>query len=151
MKTIFIFPVVCLLLFSCEDKNSICGSAADFSTNGQTHYEISLNTDNYWKYLRTTSVVNVNSIGNSSFTFEGVLSYALYADVVATLRLDLKGYDDSTTSVVTQIPLDASGYGYVVSTPNGFVTGYSQTISNASSSRRTFNLVDITGTVIFNV
>ena len=94
-RIILLSFLLCVMLFSFTG----CSNNLNKSTN--TEYEVTLDIENYWKYLDWDKENRV---------FTGVLVYALYDEVVVTLRRTLSSeYCENTFTEDYEIKLNAAG------------------------------------------
>ena len=99
--------LLCVALFSlvgCSNNQGSTDNVPDSSQDNRNlykEYEITLNVDNYWKYLDW-------DINNQKFT--GVLVYAFYEQVVITLKRTISSeYSENIFTENYEIELNAAG------------------------------------------
>ena len=91
---LFIFVAFCFSLSGCVDGNDSNGVSPSGNPNLPTmeKHVVTITTDNYLKYIEVSTS---SSYGQTSYYFEGCLSYAFY-DVSFTMSY-------STSSLITDI------------------------------------------------
>lgn len=164
MKKFLILLLPVLLLTACNSSQLTSSKDDDgaIETNTDKRYEFELTKNNLWYFVDSTPSVT----GNSNFetlyyTFQGVLSYAYYDNVVIHLDYDIIGkgepggftYPTTTHKADIEFKLNASGSG-VLTLPYDYVpTNAVPTITQTDlyGFNRSLTIKSVTGTVRFAI
>lgn len=154
-----------LLLTSCGINNETISETQqnnNISSNAVERHEIELNKNNLSYYV-DVSFSYFNTSGNyretHTCTISGVLSYALYDNVVVTLNYDIVGrgepgsysYPTTTHQAKIEVKLNAGGGGYVALpydyVPSNAIPAITQ--DNLSGFDRSLSVASVTGRVLY--
>lgn len=161
-KILFLIPF--LLISACTNRTN--ASKTDDSgateTNTAKRYEFELTKDNLWYFVDSApSETGNNNYKTLYYTFQGVLSYAYYDNVVIHLDYDIVGmgepgsftYPTTTHKADIEFKLNASGSG-VLTLPYDYVPANATptiTQTNLYGFNRTLTIKSVSGIVRFAI
>lgn len=114
----FILCIFCIInLSSCNEtvsRDSDCLNSSVYETDKIKRYDISLNTENYWKYIDITGVfdLNKNKYDYLIYKINGVLSFAYYEDIIITFDYyvhQINGTTEYNHHADIEVKLNAGG------------------------------------------
>lgn len=165
-KILFLLPI--FLLVSCNSSqlntslNSLKNDGDATETDKTQRYEFSLTKDNLWYFIDSSPSDNGNnSYKTLYYTFQGVLSYAYYENVIIHLDYDIVGmgepgsymYPTTTHKADIEFKLNASGSG-ILSLPYDYVPSNAvPAISETTlyGFERTLTIKSVSGIVRFAI
>lgn len=126
-KMLFILPILILSACNSNQPSNVQTSGSEIVDSSTIqYYEFDLNKNNLWYFIDSTPSESDNgSLRTLYYTFQGVLNYAYYENVVVHLDYDMSIYDSysqttSTHKAGIEFKLNASGSG-VLSLPYDYV------------------------------
>lgn len=159
---ILLLPVLMLSACNSNQPNASKDDSGATETNTTKRYEFELTKDNLWYFVDSAP----SETGNTNYktlyyTFQGVLSYAYYDNVVIHLDYDIVGmgkpgsysYPTTTHKADIEFKLNASGSG-VLTLPYDYVpTNAVPTITQTDlyGFNRSLTIKSVSGTVRFAI
>lgn len=161
-KLLFLIPF--LLISACTNRTNTSKTDDSGATETQTakRYEFDLNEDNFWYFVDSApSETGNNYYKTLLYTFEGVLKFAYYDNVIVHLDYNIVGagepgspyYPSTSHKADIEFKLNASGSG-VLTLPYNYVPANAiPTITQTDlyGFNRSLTIKSVSGTVRFAI
>lgn len=159
---IILLPVLMLTACASNQPSSSPESSKQNSEATETdktqRYEFSLTKDNLWYFIDSSySLSSNNEYYSCIYTFDGVLSYAYYDNVIIHLDYDIVGkggiYPTGTYKADIEVKLNAAGNGGVTLAYEYVPTNITPSFSGDSlyGYNRSLSIKSVSGMVRFSI